>query len=42
MLGWGMALGGQIIIARRVGEGTNDAVVVWLNILLFTLAFWPC
>jgi len=37
MLGWGMALGGQIIIARRVGEGTNDAVGRVVEHLLFTL-----
>jgi len=38
MLGWGMAMGGQIIVARRVGEGSNEAVGRVVEHLLFTLA----
>ncbi|MEJ5316268.1 MAG: MATE family efflux transporter [Tenuifilum sp.] len=37
MLGWGMAMGGQIIVARRVGEGANEAVGRVVEHLLFTL-----
>lgn len=37
MLGWGMAMGGQIIVARRVGEGANEAVGRVVEHLLITL-----
>ncbi len=37
MLGWGMALGGQIIIARRVGEGAHGAVGRVVEHLLYSL-----
>lgn len=37
MLGWGMALGGQIIVARRVGEGANESVGRVIQHLLIAL-----
>lgn len=39
MIGWGMGLGGQIIIARRYGESANKAIGRVVEHLLYFLSF---